>query len=162
MELGPFLVAHTIRSLPAVQETRVQSLGREDSPGEGNGNPLQYPCLENSMEEGAWQSTVRHNWRDLAMHLPLGHPSHLPPYPIPLCLSSPKSQSKFPFVTFTYGNVSFPATLPYSPPTPSPCSVHLMVYGLLVPWPGIEPRPPALGAWSLSRWTREVPPLAFF
>ena len=58
MELGPFLVAHTIRSLPAVQETRVQSLGREDSPGEGNGNPLQYPCLENSMEGGAWQATV--------------------------------------------------------------------------------------------------------
>ena len=27
----------------------------------------------------------------------------------------------------------------------------------LVPWPGIEPRPPALGVWSLSRWTtREV------
>ena len=29
----------------------------------------------------------------------------------------------------------------------------------LVPWPGIEPGPPALGAWSLSHWTtREVPP----
>ena len=28
----------------------------------------------------------------------------------------------------------------------------------LVPWPGIEPGPPALGAWSLSHWTsREVP-----
>ena len=28
----------------------------------------------------------------------------------------------------------------------------------LVPWPGVEPRPPALGAWSLSHWsTREVP-----
>ena len=28
----------------------------------------------------------------------------------------------------------------------------------LVPWPGIEPRPPALGAWSLNHWTiREVP-----
>ena len=24
------------------------------SPGEGNGNPLQYPCLENPMEGGAW------------------------------------------------------------------------------------------------------------
>ena len=33
-----------------------------------------------------------------------------------------------------------------------------MPYGLLVSWPGIEPRPPALGAWSLSHWTtREVP-----
>ena len=24
------------------------------SPGEGNGNPLQYPCLENPMDRGAW------------------------------------------------------------------------------------------------------------
>ena len=28
------------------------------SPGEGNGNPLQYSCLENSMERGAWWSLV--------------------------------------------------------------------------------------------------------
>ena len=27
-------------------------------PGEGNGNPLQYSCLENSMDKGAWQATV--------------------------------------------------------------------------------------------------------
>ena len=26
--------------------------------GEGNGNPLQYSCLENPMDRGAWQSTV--------------------------------------------------------------------------------------------------------
>ena len=31
-------------------------LGR--SPGEGNGNPLQYSCLENPMDGGAWQATV--------------------------------------------------------------------------------------------------------
>ena len=30
----------------------------ERSPGEGNGNPLQYSCLENPMETGAWQATV--------------------------------------------------------------------------------------------------------
>ena len=30
----------------------IPGLGR--SPGEGNGNPLQYCCLENSMDEGAW------------------------------------------------------------------------------------------------------------
>ena len=29
-------------------------LGR--SPGEGNGNPLQYSCLENSINRGAWQA----------------------------------------------------------------------------------------------------------
>ena len=34
----------------------IPGLGR--FPGEGNDNPLQYPCLENSMDEGAWQATV--------------------------------------------------------------------------------------------------------
>ena len=33
-------------------------LGKESSPGGGNGNPLQYSCLKNSMDRGAWQSTV--------------------------------------------------------------------------------------------------------
>ena len=28
------------------------------SPGEGNGNPLQYSCLENPMDRGAWKATV--------------------------------------------------------------------------------------------------------
>ena len=32
--------------------------GSGRSPGEGNGNPLQYFCLENSMDRGAWQATV--------------------------------------------------------------------------------------------------------
>ena len=34
----------------------IPGLGR--STGEGNGNPLQYSCLENPMERGAWQATV--------------------------------------------------------------------------------------------------------
>ena len=32
--------------------------GSGRSPAEGNGNPLQYSCLENSMDRGAWQATV--------------------------------------------------------------------------------------------------------
>ena len=32
--------------------------GLERSPGEGNGNPLQYPCLENLRDRGAWWATV--------------------------------------------------------------------------------------------------------
>ena len=32
--------------------------GSGRSPGEGNGNPLQCPCLENSMDRGAWRATV--------------------------------------------------------------------------------------------------------
>ena len=34
----------------------IPGLGR--SLGEGNGNPLQYSCLENSMDKGAWWATV--------------------------------------------------------------------------------------------------------
>ena len=42
------LVAQRVKRLPAMRETRLQS------PGEGNGNPLQYSCLENPMDGGAW------------------------------------------------------------------------------------------------------------
>ena len=91
------LVAQTIKNLPAMQETLVRFLGREDplekgqathssilgfpkwlsgkestckagdaglnsgsgrSPGEGNGKPLQYSRLENSMDRGGWWATV--------------------------------------------------------------------------------------------------------
>ena len=36
----------------------VSSLRSGRSPGEGNGNPLQYSCLENPMDRGAWWATV--------------------------------------------------------------------------------------------------------
>ena len=42
----------------AMQDTQVRSLGWEDSPGEGNGNPLQHSCLRNPMDRGAWWATV--------------------------------------------------------------------------------------------------------
>ena len=32
--------------------------GSGRTPGEGNGYPLQYPCLENSMDRGVWQARV--------------------------------------------------------------------------------------------------------
>ena len=32
--------------------------GSGRSPGGGNGNPVQYSCLENPMDRGAWQTTV--------------------------------------------------------------------------------------------------------
>ena len=35
---------------------RIPGLGR--SPGEGIGNPLQYSCLENSMDRGVWWATI--------------------------------------------------------------------------------------------------------
>ena len=52
------LVAQMVKSPPAMQETEVRSLGQEDPPGEGHGNPLQYSCLENPMDRETWQATA--------------------------------------------------------------------------------------------------------
>ena len=51
------LVAQTVKNPPAMQETWVWSLDQEDSPGEGNGNPLQNSCLGNPIDGGAWWAT---------------------------------------------------------------------------------------------------------
>ena len=42
-----------------MQEIGVQSLGQGGSLRVGNGNPLEYSCLENSMDRGAWQAAVQ-------------------------------------------------------------------------------------------------------
>ena len=53
---------HTvIKNLPAIAGAAgdvglIPGSGR--SPGGGNGNPLQYSCLENSMDRGVWQTAV--------------------------------------------------------------------------------------------------------
>ena len=47
-----------VKNLPAMQETQVQSLGWKDSLEKGNGNPLQYSCLENPMDRRSWRATV--------------------------------------------------------------------------------------------------------
>ena len=41
-----------------IQETQVQSLGWDDPPEKKIATPLQYSCLENSMDRGAWWVTV--------------------------------------------------------------------------------------------------------
>ena len=61
--VGASLVAQRLKSLPAMWETRVRSLGSGRSPGEGNGNPLQYSCLENPMDRGARWATVHRTQR---------------------------------------------------------------------------------------------------
>ena len=52
-EQRTFAVFYREKNLPAVQKTQVQTLDQEDSPGEGNGYPLHYSCLENPMNRGA-------------------------------------------------------------------------------------------------------------
>ena len=54
-------VALVVKNSPANagdmrDEGSIPELGR--SPGKGNGNPLHYSCLENSMDRGAWWATV--------------------------------------------------------------------------------------------------------
>ena len=62
-----FTCGSAVKNLFAMQETQemqLQSLGQED-PLVGNGNPLQYSGLENSMDRGAWRATVHgvaKNW----------------------------------------------------------------------------------------------------
>jgi len=51
---GASQVALVVETCLPIQEA-VQSLGQEDPPREGNGNPFQYSCLENPKD---WQGTV--------------------------------------------------------------------------------------------------------
>ena len=53
------LVAQTVKNMPAMREWDLGSIhGSRRSPGDGNGYPLQYVCLENPMDKGAWWATV--------------------------------------------------------------------------------------------------------
>ena len=60
---GTSLVAHSVKNLPAMQETRVWSLGQEDPLEKGNGNPLQYSRLGNPMGGRGWGTTVQGSQR---------------------------------------------------------------------------------------------------
>ena len=72
-----FLVWNNVNKFPGGAEVKASACNVGDlgsipgsgrSPGEGNGNPLQYSCLENPMDGGAWWATVHrsqrvgHNW----------------------------------------------------------------------------------------------------
>ena len=49
-----------VKNLPAKQElqkTQLPSAGSGRSPGGGNGSPVRYSCLANSMDRGSWQAT---------------------------------------------------------------------------------------------------------
>ena len=57
-----------------MQETRLWSLVGEDSPGEENGNPLQYSCLENPMGREAWRAAVHGVTKsDMTKHSTVDH-----------------------------------------------------------------------------------------
>ena len=59
-----------VKNPPVMQEMHVLSLGQEDFPGGGNGNPLQYSWLEIPMDRGAWRAIVhglRKSWIGLQL-----------------------------------------------------------------------------------------------
>ena len=91
---GAFLVAQMLKNSPAMQETQDQSLG-QDPLEKSMASPLQYSCLENSVDRGAFQVTVHGVTKIQTTTEQLTHtldrrslPSHLS-YPPPL-LSSHK------------------------------------------------------------------------
>jgi len=47
-----------LKNRPASAGVAGSTLGSGRSPGEGNGNPLQYSCVGNPMDRGAWWATV--------------------------------------------------------------------------------------------------------
>ena len=51
-------MVQTVKGLPAMVGGLGSGPGLGRFPGERNGNPLQYSCLENFMDRGAWQATV--------------------------------------------------------------------------------------------------------
>ena len=67
-------MALVVKNLPAIRgdTSSIRGLGR--SPGEGDGNPLQYSYLENSMNRGAWQATDREVGKDTTERLTLSFP----------------------------------------------------------------------------------------
>ena len=67
VSLGMYLVYIRPKSFPGGSDDKESACNAGDpglnpgsgrSPGEGNGNPLQYSCLENPMDRGAWRATV--------------------------------------------------------------------------------------------------------
>ena len=57
-ELQGFPGGSLVKNPPANARNAGTIPGLERSPGEGNGNPLQYSRLENLMDRGAWRATV--------------------------------------------------------------------------------------------------------
>ena len=58
MEIPVFPGGSVVKNPPANATDTIRSLVREDSPEEGNGNPLQYFCPENPIDRGARWVTV--------------------------------------------------------------------------------------------------------
>ena len=121
--------------------------GSGRSPGEGNGNPLQYSCLENPMDRGAWWATVhggavRPDWVPTTSPPLEPHSLHPPSHPSRSSQGTELSflrSSCFPLaMCFTHGSVNVSMltsqiTTPWSVPTRQFLSVCISILALLKP-----------------------------
>ena len=131
--------------------------GSRRFPGEGNGNPLQYSCLENHMDGGAWSrllsmgsQRVRHDWEtSLILTLNLSTKVN---YISSVC-----------WVTESCLTLVMPWTVACQAPLSIGFSRQEYWSGLPFPSPGnlldpgIEPRSPALEADSFTVWVTREP-----
>ena len=94
-------MAQMIKNLLTGQETRVRSIpGSGKSPGEGNGNPLQYSCPENSMDRGAWRAIYSprgHKELDTTEQLTQTNTHAIESHYIPFSTNSSQPLPVFPF-----------------------------------------------------------------
>ena len=97
--VGVSLVAWMVKNLPANAGDPSLIPGWGRSPGGGNGNPLQYSCLENPMDRGTWRArvhrlqTVGHDWASNIHSMDLCSSHLLPSPPEPLPSSHPLCSS---------------------------------------------------------------------
>ena len=67
LNYGATLVAQTVENLPASAGDLGSISGWEESSGKVNGNTLQYSCLGNPMDRGAWGPTVHGDMKEFDM-----------------------------------------------------------------------------------------------
>ena len=67
-----------VKNLPATWEAQVRPLGQEDPLEKENGYPLQYSCLKNAMDRGAWWARVHLKELDTTEWLTLSVRTQLP------------------------------------------------------------------------------------
>ena len=127
--------------------------------GEGNGNRLQYPCLENSMDRGAWWATVHgvtKSWTWLSdLHserLSLTH-SLTHSHPVRWFFWRSSLQQTYRHHNIIYLIFILIYLFGCTGIFIAVCGIFSCSMWDLVPCPRIKPRHPTLGAWSLSHWT---------
>ena len=111
------------------------------SPGEGNGNPLQYSCLGNPMGRGAWRATVHGGHKELDTTeqartlISFFHQAHIP------CVLIPESKADFP-----PNRHKIPTRLPGHHRRPQPLTSN----SVLVPSPTSPPQEDRAICWFSS------------